>query len=205
MEVCERILRRALDGRPPSERTVRAFTLGSGADPEKAARLRERAVRVLRPRPVPVRPVRAGTDHQLGGCLARAMQRLRAEANNPSLDVLTEAGQGRFSRGALPHALSGRRLPSEELLIGFAAACGISEETEQALLAARRRILAGPRGLEGYPCGIAERANERRQQDETARPWLAGTGPELDRYDQQLRNAEEAETGRMIVWVDSLT
>ncbi|WP_329020302.1 hypothetical protein [Streptomyces sp. NBC_01601] len=137
--------------------------------------------------------------------LAKAMRRLQAEAGNPSLRALAAAPEaaGRVSRSALQLALAGRQLSSEQLLTGFAAACHASETTAQALLAARRRIL-NPRGPAVHPCEIAERAEEHRQQDEAARPWLA-PGPEPDPYDQQLLNEDQAATHLMTAWTDNLT
>ncbi|MFF8035837.1 hypothetical protein [Streptomyces sp. NPDC016626] len=69
---------------------------------------------------------------------------------------------------------------------------------------ARRWILAGPRPPAVYQCENAERADERRRQEEAARPWLAAEA-ELDEYDQQLRDEEAAEFRRASAWVDDLT
>jgi len=133
------------------------------------------------------------------------MERVRAAAGTPSLRALAAAPEaaGQLTRSALHNALTGRRLPGEQLLTAFAAACHTDDETTAALLAARRRILAGPRPPAAYQCDIVDRADERRQQDEAARPWL--TSPELDPYDQQLRNEDDAARRRMTAWVDSLT
>ncbi|MEU6331628.1 hypothetical protein ABZ851_30765 [Streptomyces sp. NPDC047049] len=225
MPVSAYTLRQALNGSsPPSRRTVLAFLGGARAaaharaatDEEAAARLQrmpgeqalvrlqEAAVAAVRRpppagRPVPYLPGRVTT----GAGLARAMRCMRTAAGEPTLDELTARGGGRFSRSALHNALTGRRLPGEQLLAGFAEACGAGEDAAGALLAARRRILAGPRPPAVYPCDIAERAEERRQQDEAARPWL--TGPERDWYDQQLHDEEEAAHRRMTAWVDALT
>ncbi|WP_143666516.1 hypothetical protein [Streptomyces reticuliscabiei] len=113
---------------------------------------------------------------------------------------------GRISRNALHNALAGRRLPSEELLAGFAAACGAGEETTRALLTARARILAGPppRPRAGYPCEIAEEAEARRERDAAVRHWIRDED-ELDWYERQLRDEEEVEHRRMAAWVDDLT
>ncbi|MET9127123.1 hypothetical protein [Streptomyces sp. NPDC004528] len=69
---------------------------------------------------------------------------------------------------------------------------------------ARRRILAGPRPPAVYPCEIAELADEQRQMDEAGRPWLDAT-VELDEYDQQLRDEEEAVLRYATAWADELT
>ncbi|MFH0246426.1 hypothetical protein ACGRHY_29305 [Streptomyces sp. HK10] len=199
-------LRRALDGRLPTRRTVLAFARGSGADEQVAERLWEAAAEAGRRPPARARaPYVSDQVATLAG-LARAMRRLRTAAGGPTLRELAAApgAAGRFSRSALHLALAGRRLPGERLLTGFAAACGASEETAGALLAARRRILAGPPPRRpAYPCAIVEEAESRRLQDGAARPWL--TEPDLDWYDRQLRDEEEARTERMITWVDSLS
>ncbi|EFK97943.1 predicted protein [Streptomyces sp. SPB78] len=49
------------------------------------------------------------------------------------------------------NALRARRLPSEELLTGFAAACGAGEETARALLAARAGDPGRARALADVP------------------------------------------------------
>jgi hypothetical protein len=54
-----------------------------------------------------------------------------------------------------------------------------------------------------YSCDLADRADERRQQDEAARPWL--TVQELDPHDQQLRNTEDPARRSMTAWVEDLT
>ncbi|MFE9679121.1 hypothetical protein ACFYO5_34245 [Streptomyces sp. NPDC006259] len=171
-------LRRALDGRHPSLRTVRAFARGAGADEEEAGRLWAAAEAAVRPKPagkpaayVPGRQIttRAG--------LARAMEKVRAAAGGPSLRQLaaSPAAAGLLSRSALHNALTGRRLPGEELLAAFAAACGAGKETTRALLAARARLLTGPepRTRAGYPCGIveeiADEVEERRARDAAVR------------------------------------
>jgi hypothetical protein len=177
LPVCACTLRRALDGRLPTRRTVIAFARGAGADEARAEHLWQAAAAAVhrppardRARYVPGRVLtRAG--------LARAMRRIRAAAGNPSLRALVAAPEaaGRLTRSALHNALTGRRLPSEQLLAGFAAACHAGAEVTGALLAARARILAGPRPPEVYPCAIVE-------QYDIARPWLPA-GPGLDGYE----------------------
>ncbi|MFD3424300.1 hypothetical protein [Streptomyces decoyicus] len=224
MPVSAYTLRQALSGSsPPSRRTVLAFLRGARAaararaatDEEAAARLRrmpgeqalvrlqEAAVAAIRRPPPACRraPHTPGRITTRAG-LARAMCRMRTAAGEPTLDELTARGAGRFSRSALHNALTGLRLPGEQLLAGFAEACGAGEDAAGALLAARRRILAGPRPPAVYPCNIVERAEERRQQDEAARPWLAE--PERDGCDQQLHDEEEAPHRRMTAWFDAL-
>ncbi|MGA5114923.1 hypothetical protein [Streptomyces pseudogriseolus] len=165
-------LRRALDGRLPTLRTVQAFARGAGADEEEGARVWAAAAAAVRPEPVrkPSAYVPGrGITTQAG--LAAAMEKVRAAAGGPSLRRLADSPEaaGRLSRSALHNALHARRLPSEELLAGFTAACGAGEETARALLAARARILAGPRPSLMYPCGVVEEAETRREQDAVVR------------------------------------
>ncbi|MGW1290726.1 hypothetical protein ACWD4N_46015, partial [Streptomyces sp. NPDC002586] len=128
-----------------------------------------------------------------------------AEAGNPSLRELAAAPEaaGRISRSALQLTLTGRRLPSEQLLDGFTAACHASKDAVWALHAARWRIL-NPPAPAVYPCEIVDRAEKRRLADEAARPWLARES-EPDAYDEQLLDEEQAAAKHMIAWVDTLT
>jgi hypothetical protein len=132
------------------------------------------------------------------------MALMGAAAGGPTPGAIVAAGGGRFSRRALDNALNGRGLASEQLLIDFAAAIGAGEKATRALLDGRARIQSGPPGpVSSYPCAMYEWLEVRRHQDETVRSWLAE--PELDWYDQQLRDEEEAEHWRRVAWVDSLT
>ncbi|MFI8834885.1 hypothetical protein ACIGPN_28215 [Streptomyces afghaniensis] len=200
-------LRRALDGRLPTLRTVQAFARGAGADEEEGARVWAAAAAAVRPEPVrkPSAYVPGrGITTQAG--LAAAMEKVRAAAGGPSLRRLADSPEaaGRLSRSALHNALHARRLPSKELLTGFAAACGAGEETTRALLAARARILAGHGPSLMYPCGVVEEAEARREQDAAVRHWIRDAD-ELDWYEQQLRNEAEAEQRGAQAWVDDLT
>ncbi|MET8028977.1 hypothetical protein [Streptomyces avermitilis] len=86
-------------------------------------------------------------------------------------------------------------------MIDFAAVIGAGEKATQALLEGRARILAGPPGLPAsYSCAMFDWVEERRQRDEVARSLFVG--PELDWYDQQLRDEEKAEHRRRVAWVD---
>ncbi|MDX3801079.1 hypothetical protein [Streptomyces sp. AK04-3B] len=213
MPVSECTLRRALDGRLPTLYTVCAFARGAGADEEEAGRLWAAAEAAVRPRPVgkPAAYV-PGRQITTQAGLVRAMEKVRAAAGGPSLRQLaaSPAAAGLLSRSALHNALKGPRLPGEELLAAFAAACGAGEETTRALLAARARILTGPepQARAGYPCEIAEQAaeqaEERRARDAAVRHWIPDED-EPDEYDRQLRDEEETEHRRMEAWIDSLT
>ncbi|MFB0620275.1 hypothetical protein [Streptomyces sp. AGS-58] len=206
-------LRRTLDGRLPTLRTVRAFARGAGADEEEAGRVRAAAEAAVRPRPVG-KPAAYVPGYQITtrAGLARAMEKVRAVAGGPSLRQLaaSPAAAGLLSRSALHNMLKGLRLSGEGLLAAFAAACGAGEETTLALLAARARILTGleSQARAGYPCGIveeiADEAEERRARDAAVRYWIPEED-EADEFDRQLHDEEEAEHRRMAAWVDSLT
>lgn len=173
MPVSACTLRRALDGRLPTLYTVRAFARGADADEEEGARVWAAASAAVRPVPVrkpaayvPSRQISTRTG------LAAAMEKVRAAAGGPSLRRLAGSPEaaGRISRSALHNALTGRRLPSEELLAGFAAACGAGEETTRALLAARTRILAGPPPRPRVR--TAEQAKIQRLRDAGVPYWM---------------------------------
>ncbi|MEU1458371.1 hypothetical protein [Streptomyces avermitilis] len=165
------------------------------------------AAAAVRPEPVrkPAAYVPGRGITTLAG-LAAAMEKVRAAAGGPNLRRLADSPEaaGRLSRSALHNALHARRLPSEELLAGFAAACGAGEETARALLAARARILAGHGPSLMYPCGIVEEDETRREQDAVVRHWIRDVD-ELDWYERQLRDEEEAEQRRAEAWGDDLT
>ncbi|MER6562753.1 hypothetical protein ABT300_34485 [Streptomyces sp. NPDC001027] len=208
MAVSACTLRRALDGRLPTLRTVLAFA--RGADEEEAARLWAAAGAAAAVRPAPARKPAAyvpGCGITTRAGLAAAMEKVRTAAGGPSLRQLAGSPEaaGRFSRSALHNALAGRRLPSEELPADFAAACGAGEAVTRALLAARARVLAGspPRPRAGYPCEIAEEAEYRRERDAAVRHWVRDED-ELNWYDRQLREEEEAEHRRAAAWADDL-
>ncbi|MFF8513374.1 hypothetical protein ACF064_35525 [Streptomyces sp. NPDC015492] len=190
-EVSECTLRRALDGRLPSRRTVTAFAHGAGADETKAAALWEAAASAMRP-PAAARPALyvPGRFTTRGGRV-RAMVRMRAAAGNPSLRALAscpEAG-GRIPRSTLHLILVGRREPSREQLAAFAAACHAGPEATNALLAGHAWITDGP-PQPLYPCEAAELADNRRLVDEEALAWR--DEQDLDWYEQQLLDEEEA-------------
>lgn len=173
MAVSACTLRRALDGRLPTPRTVRALARGAGADEEEGARRWSAAAAAVRPEPVrrPAAYVPGRGITTLAG-LAAAMDRVRAAAGGPSLRRLADSPEaaGRLSRSALHNALTGRRLPSEQLLAGFAAACGAGEETTRALHAARTRILTGPPPRPR--ARTAEQAKHQRMRDAGVPYWM---------------------------------
>ncbi|MFG3016121.1 hypothetical protein ACGFZB_37870 [Streptomyces cinerochromogenes] len=207
MPISECTLRRALtpNGRLPTRHTVLAFARGADADGHTAAEVWEAAAGAVRPQPV----LAAGDRYVPGRFttptgMGRAMALMGAAAGGPTPGAIVAAGGGRFSRRALDNALNGRGLASEQLLIDFAAAIGAGEKATRALLDGRSRILAGPPGpLHSYPCAVFDWAEEQRQREEAALAWRVE--PELDWYDQQLRDEEEAEHRRRVAWIDSLT
>ncbi|WP_405444700.1 helix-turn-helix domain-containing protein [Streptomyces erythrochromogenes] len=191
-------LRQALDGRLPTLRTTLAFTYGAGCDEKdlkNAERLWAAARRAVNGPAVRCAPPVLGRFTTQAG-LVRAMNRLRAGAPHPSLRALAEQAGPGLSRSTIHRILTGRQMPTTAQLTAFATACHASEEATDTLLAGHRRILAGPQPYIFYPCAYAELAEERRQRDEAARPWLAE--PELDWYQQQLRDEEEADLQRQI-------
>ncbi|MFD5794911.1 hypothetical protein ACFWIO_15455 [Streptomyces diastatochromogenes] len=207
MPISECTLRRALtpNGRLPTRHTVLAFARGADADGPTAAEVWEAAAGAVRPQPVLAAgdryvPRRFTTPTGMG----RAMAVMVSATGGPTRGAIVAAGGGRFSRRDLDNALNGRGLASEQLLIDFAAAIGAGEKATRALLDGRARILAGPPGpASSYPCAVVEWAEARQQDTETALAWRIE--PELDWYDQQLRDEEEAEPRRKVAWIDSLT
>ncbi|MEW2436010.1 hypothetical protein AB0952_17925 [Streptomyces caniferus] len=207
MPISECTLRRALtpNGRLPTRHTVLAFARGGAADGHTAALVWEAAAGAVRPQPVLAAgnryvPRRFTTPTGMG----RAMALMGAAAGGPTPGAIVTAGKGRFSRRDLDNALNGRGLASEQLLIDFAAAIGAGEKATRALLDVRSRILAGlPGPVSSYPCAVFDWAEGRRQGNEAALAWRVE--PELDWYDQQLRDEEEAEHRRRVAWIDSLT
>ncbi|MFB8406028.1 hypothetical protein [Streptomyces sp. NPDC055912] len=199
--VSECTLRRALDGRLPTLRTMTAFAHGAGADEAKAAALWEAAAHAMRPPAAPPpAPYVPGAFTTRGGRV-RAMVRLRAAAGNPSLRALSsspEAG-GRIPRSTLHLILAGRREPTTEQLVAFAAACHASTQATTALLAGHAWITEGPpRPI--YPCEAAEWAEGQRLVNEAALAWRE----EPDWYEQQLLDEEEARF-RQLMAEDEIT
>ncbi|MFE2130929.1 helix-turn-helix domain-containing protein [Streptomyces amritsarensis] len=191
-------LRQALDGRLPTLRTTLAFTYGAGGDGRdlrNAERLWEAARHAVNGPVVRCVPPVLGRFTTPAG-LVRALNRLRAATPHPSLRALAEQAGPSLSRSTLHRILTGRQMPTTAQLTAFATACHASEEATDTLLAGHRRILAGPQPHIFYPCAYAELAEERRQRDEAARPWLAER--ELDWYQQQLLDEEEADLQRQI-------
>ncbi|MEU9985180.1 hypothetical protein [Streptomyces sp. NPDC050856] len=177
-------LRRALDGRLPTLRTVQAFARGAGADEEEGARVWAAAAAAVRPEPVrkPAAYVPGRGITTLVG-LAAAMEKVRVAAGGPSLRRLADSPEaaGRASRSALHNALHNalhtRRLPSEELLTGLRR--GVRGRRGDRSRAARARILAGHGPSLMYPCGVVEAAEARREQDAVVRRWIRD-GDDLD-------------------------
>ncbi|MGW7200397.1 hypothetical protein [Streptomyces chryseus] len=208
---------RAMDGRLPTKEVFLAFACGAahaharGASAQKVWAAEEKAAQVWEAAFAAVHPPPADRTRAAYGPgrvttltdLVAAMRTLRTAAGNPSLRSLVAAADGRFSRGALHNALTGRRLPSEELLKAFVSACGADQAAEKALLAARQ-ILSGPRPKPAprSPCDMVDQDPEHDAHGRRWR-WLS---PELDWYEQQLRDAEKADRSRFeAAWEDGLT
>ncbi|MFJ1662203.1 hypothetical protein [Streptomyces anthocyanicus] len=184
-------LRQALDRRLPlpTLRTTVAFARATSADEATARRLWEAADRAVNPprkRPAPHVPGRFTTR----AGLVRAMNRIRDTAPDTTLRTLARLAGPGLCASTLSRLLAGKQFPTTAQLTAFAAACQAGDEATAALLAGHRRVLNGPPPPPFYPCAVVELAEERRQRDEAARPWL--NQPELDWYDQQRRDEEEA-------------
>ncbi|KFG71148.1 helix-turn-helix domain-containing protein [Streptomyces mutabilis] len=190
-------LRQALAGRLPTLRTTVAFARATGADEVTARQLwtaADRAVNPPRERPAPHVPGRFSTR----AGLVRAMNRVRGSSPHTTLRAIAALAGPGLSASTLSRFLTGNQVPTTEQLTAFAAACQAGDEATAALLAGHRRVLNGPPPHSFYPCAYAEEAEARRQRDEAARPWLTETEPELDWYDQQLHDEEEADFQRLV-------
>ncbi|MFC8704900.1 helix-turn-helix domain-containing protein [Streptomyces anulatus] len=198
-------LRQALDRRLPlpTLRTTVAFARATGADEATARRLWEAADRAVNPprkRPAPHIPGRFTTR----AGLVRAMNRIRDTAPDTRLRAIAQLAGPGLSASTLSRLLAGKQVPTAAQLTAFAAACQAGAEATAALLAGHRRVHNGPPPASFYPCAVVELAEERRQRDESARPWLRLTEPELDWYDQQLRDEEEAGFRRRVREAEAL-
>ncbi|MGC5400720.1 hypothetical protein ACPXCP_33865 [Streptomyces sp. DT20] len=196
-------LRQALDRRLPlpTLRTTVAFARATSADEATARRLwatADRAVNPPRERPAPHIPGRFTTR----AGLARAMNRVRDTAPDTRLRAIAALAGPGLSASALSRLLANHQVPTAEQLTAFAAACQAGAEATAALLAGHRRVLNGPPPASFYPCAVVELAEEQRQRDEAARPWL--TERELDWYDQQRRDEEEAGFRRRVREAEAL-
>ncbi|MFJ1847441.1 hypothetical protein [Streptomyces sp. NPDC088146] len=205
-------LRRAVDGRMPTEKVVAAFARAARAEAAdvgqaeadeavrllRAARAEVTAARVAAARAgrKPYMPRRIAT---LRG-LAAAMCRVRLEAGDPSLSALERAGAGALPRSSLALVLAGKRLPSAGLLAAFLTACDASECVTRELNATRDRLDPRPtppraaRLSDFYPCADADpeiqAAHDRAERSLEIRA-LCGKTVEEDWYDRQLREEDE--------------
>ncbi|MFE4529022.1 hypothetical protein ACFRMO_32820 [Streptomyces anulatus] len=139
-----------------------------------------------RKRPAPHVPGRFTTRDGL----ARAMTRIRDTAPDTRLRAIARLAGPGLSASTLSRLLADQKFVTAARLTAFAVACQAGDEATAAGLAGHRRVLNGPTPASFYPCAVVELAEERRQRDEAARPWL--NEPELDWYDQQRRDKEEA-------------
>ncbi|MFF8352956.1 hypothetical protein ACF063_05845 [Streptomyces chartreusis] len=159
-------LRRAVDGRVPTFKVVRAWAAGTGAGPAEGERLLER-VRAAR-LPDARKAYDAGRIATRAG-LVRAMERIRARAGQPSLARMSASPEAalRLPVSTLSAVLRGERAATADLLTAFLAVCRVPEAEAQALLAARNRVEGRQRTTvyDAYPCAVAERAEERREYE----------------------------------------
>ncbi|NGO88001.1 hypothetical protein [Streptomyces sp. 196(2019)] len=230
--VSERTLRRAFGMRLPQEETVRAYAGAwarwtSARDPEgdEAGQARWRAFEArglellaaaVSTAPEPPAPPLWPPPVYVPGpistwpALTKGLKRLYTETDSPPLHRLAASpgAGGRLSKSTISNILNGKH-PTLEQLTALLAAFGASRKTTGGMLAAYRRILAKAAPPAVYPCDIVERAENEREMlhaQEEARRRYRGIAPEpeLDWYDQQLRNEQEAKQRRLEMWVDSL-
>ncbi|MFF9795312.1 hypothetical protein [Streptomyces bacillaris] len=230
--VSERTLRRAFGMRLPQEETVRAYAGAwarwtSARDPEgdEAGQARWRAFEARglgllaaavstapeRPALLWPPPVYVPGPISTWPALTKGLKRLYEEAGSPPLRVLAASpgAGGRLSKSTIGNILNGKH-PTLEQLTALLAAFGASRKTTDGMLAAYGRIHARPEPPAVYPCDIVERAENEREalhaQEEARRRYRGiAPEPELDWYDQQLRDEEEAKQRRLEMWVDSLS
>ncbi|MGZ2361716.1 hypothetical protein LRE75_34420 [Streptomyces sp. 372A] len=227
--VSERTLRRAFGMRLPQEETVRAYAGAwarwtSARDPEGdeagLARWRAFEARGLglladavstapeRPALPWPPPVYVPGPISTWPALTKGVKRLYQETGSPPLRRLAASpgAGGRLSKSTIGNVLNGKH-PSLEQLTALLAAFGASRKTTGGMLAAYRRIHAKHELPAVYPCDIVERAESEREAQEEARRRYRGIGPEpeLDWYEQQLRDEQEAKQRRLEMWVDSLS
>ncbi|MFH8260465.1 hypothetical protein [Streptomyces roseolus] len=229
--VSEQTLRRAFGKRLPTEETVRAYAGAwekwasvknplAEADQEAAGaafearglELLSRAVSAAPAGPAPSWPPPTYVPGRIGKwtSLTKALKRVHEEAGQPSARRLAASPKaaGRLSKSTIRNILNGKP-PTFEQLTVLLEVYGASPKTTSSMLAAYRRIVEPPAV---YPCDIVERAESDRKtrlvQEETRLRYL-GIEPEpeaeLDWYDDQLRDAEQAEWRRLERWVDSLS
>ncbi|MER6194947.1 hypothetical protein [Streptomyces cyaneofuscatus] len=233
--VSERTLRRAFGMRLPQEKTVRAYAGAwarwtSAKNPEvdrvneagqavwrafeaRGLELLADAVSTPPERPAPLwpPPVYVPGPISTWPALTEGLKRLYEETGSPPLRRLAASpgASGRLSKSTMGNILNGKH-PTLEQLTALLAAFGASRKTTNGMLAAYRRIHAKHEPPAVYPCDIVERAEndqEALHAQEEARRRYRGIEPEpeLDWYEQQLRDEEEAKWLRLEMWVDSLS
>lgn len=232
--VSERTLRRAFEVRLPKEETVRAYAGAwarwtsarkSQVDEADQAVWRAFEARGLEllagavytapegPAPVWPPPVYVPGRIRTWSGLTKGLKCLHAETGSPSLRLLAASpgAGGRLSKSTISNILSGKR-PTLEQLTALLAAFGASPKTTGGMVDAYWRILAEPEPPAVYPCDIVERAESEREarhvQEETKLRYHGiepEPEPELDWYDEQLSDAEEAKWRRLEMWVDGLS
>ncbi|MFJ6148942.1 hypothetical protein ACIQH7_35735 [Streptomyces anulatus] len=230
--VSERTLRRAFGMRLPQEETVRAYAGAwarwtSARNPEvgeagqvlrrafeaRGLELLAAAVSTAPERPALLwpPPVYVPGPISTWPALTHGLKRLYEETGSPPLRRLAASpgAGGRLSKSTISNILNGKH-PTLEQLTALLVAFGASRKTTGGMLAAYRRIHAKHEPPAVYPCDIVERAENQREalhaQEEARRRYRGiEPEPELDWYDQQLRDEEEAKQRRLEMWIDSLS
>ncbi|MFD3997150.1 hypothetical protein [Streptomyces sp. NPDC058583] len=230
--VSERTLRRAFEAQLPKEETVRAYAgawekWASAKNPRDEAdqaaagsafearglKLLSLAVSAAPAGPAPSWPPPTyvpGPIRTWPG-LTKGLKHLHKETGSPSLRMLAASpgAAGRLSKSTISNILSGKP-PTLEQLTALLSAYRATRETTDGMLAAYWRIVAVPEPPAVYPCDIVERAEsegDARLVQEKKKLRYRGIGPEaeLDWYEEQVRDAKEAEWRRLERWVDSLS
>ncbi|MEW5655274.1 hypothetical protein ABGT92_08045 [Streptomyces cinereoruber] len=232
--VSERTLRRALEVRLPKEGTVRAYAgawekwasakntrdeagqaaFGSAFE-ARGLELLSLAVSAAPAGPAPSWPPPTYVPGRIGKwtSLTKALKHIHEEAGQPSARRLAASPKaaGRLSKSTIRNILNGKH-PTFEQLAALLEVYGASPKTTSGMLAAYRRIVPVPEPPTVSLCDVVERAESEREarlvQEET-RLRYRGIEPEpeveLDWYEEQVRDAREAEWQRLERWVDSLS
>ncbi|HWU05543.1 MAG TPA: hypothetical protein VN520_03930 [Streptomyces sp.] len=231
----ERTLRRAFGVRLPQEETVRAYAGAwarwTSAKNPKVDRVNEagqavwrafeaRGLELLadavstapeRPALLWPPPVYVPGPISTWPTLTKGLKRIYEETGAPPLRRLAASpgAGGCLSKSTIGNILNGKH-PTLEQLTALLAAFGASRKTTNGMLAAYWRIVAEPESPAVYPCDVVDRAEREREAlhvGEEARRRYRGIEPEpeLDWYDQQLRDEEETKRRQLEMWIDSLS
>ncbi|MFK0047695.1 hypothetical protein ACIQU4_27105 [Streptomyces sp. NPDC090741] len=221
--VSDRTLRRAFDGRLPTASTIRGYAWAwasrTCADRQaveaRGLEILGQALRAAPPAPAPRWPQPSYVPGRIStwGGLNKALKHIHEETGSPSRRALaaSERAAGRLSKSTIGNILNGKE-PTVEQLAALLAAYGARPKTTAGILAGHERIVGEPpvRAAGINRCDDIEHAVvERETAGEQAEKQLRYRGrvpaAELDAYDQQRRDEEDAEHRRTVAWVDNLS